>query len=61
MAINSIPEHSNTHDNQKPHQLTKSILIKKWLVDFAKQDHRPHYSDRFLFNFPVNTNTQGGY
>ena len=50
----------NPIDQQKLNRLTKSILIKKWLVDFAKQKHRPHYSDHFMFSTPVNANLQGG-
>ena len=59
MAINSIPERSNTYDNQKPNRLTKSILIKKWLVDFAKQKHKLHYSDNFCFSSLL-TAVEGG-
>lgn len=40
-------------DRQKTNRLTKSILIKKWLADFAKKKHSPHYSDRFAFNFSL--------
>ena len=40
-------------DRQKTNRLIKSILIKKWLEDFAKQEHRPHYSNRFAFNVPL--------
>ena len=59
MAINSIPELSNTHDtqhtsnpSQQSNQLNRRIRIKKWLINFSRQKHQLHYSDTFAF--PLN-------
>ena len=53
MAKSILSDCLKVIDQSKPHRLTKSILVKKWLADFAKQEHRPHYSNRFAFNVPL--------
>ena len=50
MAINSISDHVPAIDPTKTNQLTKNIFIDQWLADFAKQDHRLHYSDKQMFD-----------
>ena len=60
MAKPIISDRTKPIDQQKPNQLTKSILIRKWLEDFAKQKHKPHYSDRFMFSTTVNASLHGG-
>jgi hypothetical protein len=49
MAIDSISDHVPAIDQPKTDRLTKNAFIKRYLVDFAKQDHRLHYSDKFAF------------
>ena len=47
MASNSISQRSD--NRSKINQLTKNAFINQYLADFAKQDHRLHYSDKFAF------------
>ena len=37
-------------DHQKNNRLTKNAFINRYLADFAKQDHRLHYSDKQMFD-----------
>mgnify|MGYP003334294043 CR=1 FL=1 len=48
MASNSISQRSN--DRSKTNRLTKNAFINRYLADFAKQDHRLHYSDKKMFD-----------
>jgi len=49
MATPIIPDRTNTIDQPKTKRLTKNAFISRYLADFAKQDHRLHYSDKFAF------------
>ena len=49
MATPIISDHVQVIDQSKTNRLTKNAFINRYLADFAKQDHRLHYSDRFAF------------
>ena len=48
MASNSISQRSS--ERSKTNRLTNNKFINQWLADFAKQDHRLHYSDKKTFD-----------
>ena len=50
MASNSISDHAQAIDQSKTNRLTKNAFINRYLADFAKQDHRLHYSDKQMFD-----------
>ena len=49
MATPIISDHVKLIDQPKTNRLTKSAFINRYLADFAKQDHRLHYSDKKMF------------
>jgi len=49
MATTIISDRTNTIDQPKTNRLTKNAFINRYLADFAKRDHRLHYSDKFAF------------
>ena len=53
MATPIIPDHVQAIDQPKTNRLTKNAFINQWLADFAKQDHRLHYSDEKMFDAPM--------
>ena len=52
MATPIISDRTNTIDQQTTHnsQSAKRQFISRYLSDFAKQDHRLHYSDKKMFD-----------
>ena len=50
MAIDSISDPITAIDPTKTNRLTKNSFINRYLADFAKQDHRLHYSDKQMFD-----------
>ena len=60
MANSILADCLTAIDNQtrNTNQITRTILIKKWLMDFAKQKHPLRYSDHLAFSVPANA--QGG-
>lgn len=49
MATPIISDRTNAIDQPKTNRLTKNAFISRYLADFARQDHRLHYSDKFAF------------
>jgi hypothetical protein len=58
MAIDSISDHLQVIDQPKTNRLTKNAFIKAYLSRLARENHRPHYSDRFAFNLPISLLSQ---
>ena len=44
-----ISYHVQANYKPKTNRLTKNAFINQYLADFAKQDHKLHYSDKFAF------------
>ena len=50
MATPIISDRTNTITQPtQTNRLTKNAFINRYLADFAKQDHKLHYSDKFTF------------
>ena len=50
MATPILSDHAQPIDQPKTNRLTKNAFINRYLADFAKQDHRLHYSDKKMFD-----------